>query len=74
MKKFLKFILAVASVVLIVLGAIYAAKKFFGFGEEEDDFEDDFDDLFSDEDDDREYVTVELDEDDDVAEDENENN
>lgn len=61
MKKFIKFVLAVAAAAGIVIAALYAMKKYFGFGEEEDFLEDeDFEDVFADEVDDREYVTLDI--------------
>lgn len=64
MKKFIKFVFAVAAAACVVLAALYAMKKYFGFGEDEEFLEDDdFDDVFADEVDDREYVTLDIDED-----------
>lgn len=69
MKKFIKFVLAVAAAAGVVLGALYVLKKYFGFGEEEAfSEEDDFDDVFADEVDDREYVTLDIDEEEQTAE------
>ena len=63
MNKFIKFVLAVAAAAGIVIAALYAMKKYFGFGEEDDFLEDDdFEDVFADEVDDREYVTLDIDE------------
>lgn len=69
MKKFIKFVLAVAAAAAVVLAALYAMKKYFGFGKEEDFSEDDdFEDVFADEVDDREYVTLDIDADEDTTE------
>ena len=63
MKKFIKFVLAVAAAAGVVVAALYVMKKYFGFWEDEDFLEDDdFDDVFADEVDDREYVTLDIDE------------
>ncbi len=69
MKKFIKFVLAVAAAAGVVLGALYVLKKYFGFGDEEAFAdEDDFDDVFADEVDDREYVTLDIEEEEQTAE------
>ena len=71
MKKFVKFLLGLAAVAGTACGVIYFLKKVLGidiFGSKDDfdDFDDDFDDDddFFDEDneEDREYVTLDLDE------------
>lgn len=62
MKKFLKFILAIAAAAGIVLGVLYLLRDRLGFGMDMDDAEDaDFDEVFADEMDDREYVTLDID-------------
>lgn len=62
MKKFLKFIVAIAAAAGIVLGVLYMFRDRLGFGEDGDDAEDtDFDEVFADEVDDREYVTLDID-------------
>ena len=65
MKKFIKFVMAVAAAAGIVLGALYILREYFGYNEEEDFDEDDFDEVFDDEMDDREYVTIDIEEEDD---------
>lgn len=63
MKKFIKFVFAVAAAAGVVIAALYVMKKYFGFWEDEDFPEDDdFEDVFADEVDDREYVTLDIDE------------
>ena len=63
MKKFIKFVFAVAAAAGVVIAALYVMKKYFGVWEDEDFLEDDdFDDVFADEVDDREYVTLDIDE------------
>lgn len=62
MKKFLKFILAIAAAAGIVLGVLYMFRDRLGFDMDGDDAEDaDFDEVFADEVDDREYVTLDID-------------
>lgn len=62
MKKFLKFILGVGAVVGGIAGVLYFLDK-----KKEDAFEDfdddDLDDVFSDDGEDRDYVTLDFDED-----------
>lgn len=69
MKKFLKGIMGLASIAAVAGGAYYLTKKWLEDKDEE--FDEDFDDLdFDDEEDDsREYVTLDLDEDGDEEED-----
>ena len=62
MKKCLKFLMGVAATAGVVLGALYVLKKYFGCEESEDFDEEEFDDVFADEVDDREYVTLDIDE------------
>lgn len=62
MKKLLKCLLSITAVAGVVLGALYVLKTYFGCEEEEDFQEEDFDDVFADEVDDREYVTLDIDE------------
>lgn len=62
MKKVLKCLVSIAAVAGVVLGALYVLKTYFGCEEEEDFEEEDFDDVFADEVDDREYVTLDIDE------------
>ena len=62
MKKFLKFIVAIAAAAGIVLGVLYMLRDRLGFDMDGDDAEDtDFDEVFADEVDDREYVTLYID-------------
>lgn len=62
MRKFLKFIVAIAAAAGIVLGVLYVLRDRLGFGIDADDAEDaDFDEVFADEVDDREYVTLDID-------------
>ena len=62
MNKFFRFLLGVVATAGVVLGALYVFKKYFGC-EDSDEFEgDEFDDVFADEVDDREYVTLDIDE------------
>lgn len=62
MKKFLKFIVAIAAAAGIVLGVLYMLRDRLGFDMDGDDAEDtDFDEVFADEVDDREYVTLDID-------------
>lgn len=62
MKKFVKFILAIAAAAGIVLGVLYVLRDRLGFGMDTDDAEDaDFEEVFADEVDDREYVTLDID-------------
>lgn len=62
MKKFLKFIVAIAAAAGIVLGVLYMLRDRLGFNMDGDDAEDtDFDEVFADEMDDREYVTLDID-------------
>lgn len=62
MKKFLKFIVAIAAAAGIVLGVLYMFRDRLGFDMDGDDAEDaDFDEVFADEVDDREYVTLDID-------------
>lgn len=62
MKKFLKFIVAIAAAAGIVLGVLYMLRDRLGFDMDGDDAEDtDFDEVFADEMDDREYVTLDID-------------
>ena len=62
MKKFLKFIVAIAAAAGIVIGVLYMLRDRLGFGMDGDDAEDtDFDEVFADEVDDREYVTLDID-------------
>lgn len=62
MKKFLKFVAAIASATVVVLGVLYVVKNFilkddeFDFSDFDDDFDDDFDEALDL--DDREYVTL----------------
>lgn len=62
MKKFLKFVAAIASATVVVLGVLYVVKNFilkddeFDFTDFDDDFDDDFDEALDL--DDREYVTL----------------
>ena len=69
MKKFLKGIMGLASIAAVAGGAYYLTKKWLEDKDEE--FDEDFDDLdFDDEEDDsREYVTLDLEEDGDEEED-----
>lgn len=62
MKKCFKFLMGVAATAGVVLGALYVLKKYFGCEESEDFDEEDFEDVFADEVDDREYVTLDIDE------------
>lgn len=62
MKKCLKFLMGVAATAGVVLGALYFVKKYFGCEGAEDFDEEEFDDVFADEVDDREYVTLDIDE------------
>lgn len=64
MKKVFKFFATVASVAAVVGGAYLVYKNFFA--KEEDDF--DFDDSFDDEDDSREYVSINITTDEEEAE------
>ena len=64
MKKFCKFLMGVVATAGVVLGALYVLKKYFGCEESEDFEEEEFDDVFADEVDDREYVTLDIDEED----------
>ena len=61
MKKFLKFVVGVAAVAGSVAGVLYFWDK-RKTELEEDDFDDDFDDIFEDENDDsdRDYVTLDI--------------
>lgn len=62
MKKLLKFIVAIAAAAGIVLGVLYVLRDRLGFDSDGDDAEDtDFDEVFADEVDDREYVTLDID-------------
>lgn len=62
MKKLLKFIVAIAAAAGIVLGVLYVLRDRLGFDTDADDAEDtDFDEVFADEVDDREYVTLDID-------------
>lgn len=62
MKKLLKFIVAIAAAAGIVLGILYVLRDRLGFDTDADDAEDtDFDEVFADEVDDREYVTLDID-------------
>ena len=62
MKKFVKFILAIAAAAGIVLGVLYVLRDRLGFGMDTDDAEDaDYEEVFADEVDDREYVTLDID-------------
>ena len=62
MKKFLKGIMGLASIAAVAGGAYYLTKKWLE--DKDEDFDEDFDDLdFDDEEDSREYVTLDLDED-----------
>lgn len=62
MKKLLKFIVAIAAAAGIVLGVLYVLRDRLGFNTDADDAEDtDFDEVFADEVDDREYVTLDID-------------
>lgn len=62
MKKFLKFVVAIAAAAGIVLGVLYMLRDRLGFDVDGDDAEDtDFDEVFADEMDDREYVTLDID-------------
>lgn len=61
MKKFLKFLTWLAATAAVVLGVLYVIKKYFGCEEEEDMEKEDYDDVFADEVDDREYVTLDID-------------
>lgn len=62
MKKLLKFIIAIAAAAGIVLGVLYMLRDRLGFDMDEEDAEDtDFDEVFADEVDDREYVTLDID-------------
>ena len=62
MKKFLKFIVAIAAAAGIVLAVLYMLRDRLGFDMDGDDAEDtDFDEVFADEVDDREYVTLDID-------------
>ncbi|MDO4166233.1 MAG: hypothetical protein Q4D32_02385 [Eubacteriales bacterium] len=72
MKKLLKFIVAVAAAAGVVLGALYVLREYFGLGEDSEEKEEsDFDEVFADEMDDREYVTLDIDgEEDEETEDE----
>lgn len=79
MKKVFKFVAGTAAVAGVVCGAVYAFKKFFGAGAmgKDDDFDDDFDDGFDDIDDDedsddREYVTLDMEKEDNSEEKEEE--
>lgn len=62
MKKLIKFLVSVAAIAGMVYGALYIAKKYFAEDDEEDFDMDDFEDVFADEADDREYVTLDLEE------------
>lgn len=67
MKKFLKGVMGIASVAVVTAGIYYCAKKWFE--EKDEELEEDFDDFDLDEDDDsREYVTLDI-EDDEIEED-----
>lgn len=61
MKKFFKFILAVGSLAGLAYGALYVYKNYFEKkdAESSEDFEDD-DDLDGDNDDTREYVSIDI--------------
>ncbi|MDE6851359.1 MAG: hypothetical protein K2J67_02575 [Lachnospiraceae bacterium] len=62
MKKLLKFIIAIAAAAGIVLGVLYMLRDRLGFDMDGEDAEDtDFDEVFADEVDDREYVTLDID-------------
>ncbi len=62
MKKLLKFIVAIAAAAGIVLGVLYVLRDRLGFDSDGDDAEEnDFDEVFADEVDDREYVTLDID-------------
>lgn len=62
MKKFIKFIVAIAAAAGIVLAVLYMLRDRLGFDMDGDDVEDtDFDEVFADEMDDREYVTLDID-------------
>lgn len=61
MKKFLKSIMGIASVAAVAAGAYYFTKKWME--EKDEELEDDFEDLdFDEEEDSREYVTLEMEE------------
>lgn len=62
MSKFLKFLLGVVATAGVVLGALFVLKKYFCREDAEDFQGDEFDDVFADEVDDREYVTLDIDE------------
>lgn len=62
MKKCFKFLMGVVATAGVVLGALYFMKKYFGCEDSEDFDEEEFDDVFADEVDDREYVTLDIDE------------
>ncbi|MCH5267628.1 MAG: hypothetical protein J1E62_04710 [Lachnospiraceae bacterium] len=69
MKKLIKFIMGVVATAGVVIGALYVWKKYFGGSDSEDFEEDEFDDVFADEVDDREYVTLDIDDEEDDDED-----
>lgn len=62
MKKLMKFLVSVAAIAGTVYGVLYIAKKYFAEDDDEDFDMDDFEDVFADEADDREYVTLDLEE------------
>ena len=62
MKKCFKFLMGVVATAGVVLGALYFLKKYFGCEYSEDYDEEEFDDVFADEVADREYVTLDIDE------------
>lgn len=70
MKKFLKFVAAIASATVLVLGVLYVIKNFFlkedSFDDftDFDDFDDDFDMDFTD--DEHDYVTLRTDDEDSI--------
>lgn len=66
MKKVIKFVAGAAAVAGTVCGVVYLLKKVFGvdvMGKDDDfddDFDEDFDDIDDEDSDDREYVTLDM--------------
>lgn len=76
MKKVIKFVAGAAAVAGTVCGVVFLLKKVFGvdlMGKDEDfddDFDEDFDDIDDEDSDDREYVTLDMEKEEESSEEE----